>query len=70
MSFHSSIRFPKNICRKILSSVSIFQLTERNTVLPDQDRAYFLMFVESKFYLERERNGKFVFGKFDGGKTN
>lgn len=32
MSFHSSIRFPKNICRKILSSVSIFQLTERNTV--------------------------------------
>lgn len=70
MSFHSSILFPKNICRKILSSVSIFQLTERNTVLPDQDRAYFLMFVESKFYLERERNGKFVFGKFDWGKTN
>lgn len=38
--------------------------------LLDQNRAYFLMFVESKFYLERERNGKFVFGKFDGGKTN
>lgn len=51
--------------------MSIFQLTERNTVLPDQDRAYFLMFVESKFYLERERReSKFVFGKFDGGKTN
>lgn len=50
--------------------MSIFQLTERNTVLLDQNRAYFLMFVESKFYLERERNGKFVFGKFDGGKTN
>lgn len=38
--------------------------------LLDQNRAYFLMFVESKFYLERERNGKLVFGKFDGGKTN
>lgn len=36
--------------------------------LLDQNRAYFLMFVESKFYLERERNGKFVFGKFDGGR--
>lgn len=50
--------------------MSIFQLIERNTVLLDQNRAYFLMFVESKFYLERERKGKLVFGKFDGGKTN